>query len=232
MGEPRYVMLMASLPYHGRLFGARQTPLSRFQLDKRLAWLEPEDADTLLRIEDVLRWRRLALQETDAEFLERAEQVIESLGNSLLADVVRSRLEARTLIAALRRRHAGRAAPGPREPWGFSRWLDVIVNNWQQPDFGLSRVYPWLVDANSKLEQDDAIGLDRVFMDHAWRQLARIGAGHYFDFEAVAIYVLRWDLIDRWTHYDNEGARDRIIQLTESSLGDFRHLFATGAAAA
>jgi len=225
VGEARYVTLMASLPYHGRLFGARQTPLSRFQLNKRLSWLTPADSDTLQSIENVLRWRRLSLQETDSAFLVRARHAVESLDSPLLAEAVRTRLEARTLVAALRMRHAGRPAPAPGERWGFGRWVDVIAQHWLEQDFGLTRQYPWVLDAASKLERGDAIGLDRLFMEYSWNELARLGAGHYFDFEAVAIYVLRWDLVDRWTHYDADEARNRIVELVDTSLGEHRDLF-------
>ncbi len=225
MGEPRYETLMTSLPYHGRLFGARQTPLSRFQLDKRLAWLRPDDARSLQMIEDVLQWRRLLLAETDADFLRRANALIDELDNALLNEVVRARLETRTLIAALRMRKLGRPPPDPRRPWGFGRWPDFIRRHWTEPDFGLGHMYPWVADAEQLMRNDDALGLERQFLDRAWRQLSRAGAGHYFDFEAVAIYVLRWDLIDRWTHYDEVASRDRILSLAEEGLGEFGRLY-------
>ena len=107
MAEQRYVTLMTSLPYHGRLFGARQTPLSRFQLDKRLAWLDADDQAQLKSIEGLLQWRRQLLDDNDAAFLERAERAVSQIDSALLKDVVVSRLESRTLIAALRRRKHG-----------------------------------------------------------------------------------------------------------------------------
>ena len=225
MAEPGYITLMSSLPYHGDLFAARQTPLSRFQLDKRLAWLEPEDAATLERIEDVLRWRRLSLGETDAAFLDRADRVVASIDSELLIEVVRTRLEARTVIAALRRRRAGESTPGRYERWGYGRWLGVMANHWSESDFGLGRTYPWISEADRLLAAGDALGVDRLFMDYAWRELGRLGAGHYFDFEAVAIYVLRWDLIDRWTRYEAAPATARILRLADSGLGEFREMF-------
>ena len=220
MGEPRYVTLMTSLPYHGRLFGARQTPLSRFQLDKRLAWLDPDDREILVRIEDVLLWRRRLLEETDAGFLARVRDVIERTDNPLLCDIAQSRLEARTLIAALRRRRLGRAAPGPAERWGYGRWVTQISRRWNEADFGLGHVNPWAAEAEQRIREDDVVGLERLFLGHAWRELGRMGAGHYFDFEAVAVYVLRWDLINRWTRYDAGSARERILELAESGLPD------------
>lgn len=224
MDEPRYVSLMSSLPYHGDLFGAKQTPLSRFQLDKRLAWLEPEDAETLSRIENVLRWRRLDLGIPDDVFLDQAVEMVDSLESPLLAEVVSTRLEARTLIAALRMRRAGRGAPGPRDRWGYGRWVNVIARHWNDVDFGVSRTFSWVVEADRKLAEGDALGVDRLFMNYAWLELGRLGAGHYFDFEAVAIYVLRWDLIDRWTRHDEAAARDRILGLAAECMGDSRQL--------
>ncbi len=222
MDEPRYVSLMSSLPYHGDLFGAKQTPLSRFQLDKRLRWLAPEHAETLARIEDVLRWRRLELGMSDEAFLDNAAELVKSLEDSLLGEVVQTRLEARTLIAALRMRRAGQGAPSPRRRWGYGRWVNVIARHWNDVDFGISRVYPWVAEASRKLEEGDALGVDRLFMGYAWDELGRLGAGHYFDFEAVAIYVLRWDLVDRWTHYDEDDARERILVLADECMGEYR----------
>ena len=225
MGEPLYITLMSSLPYHGDLFGARQTPLSRFQLNKRLAWLRPDHAETLRSMEDIMRWRRLELGMSDAEYLERADRVVDSLDVPLLEAVVRNRLEARTLIAALRMRRAGRPAPGPGQRWGYGRWLGVIARHWSEADFGLGRVYPWVAEASRKLEKGDVLGVDRLFMNHSWEEMSRLGAGHYFDFEAVAIYVLRWDLIDRWVQYDADAAGTRIVELANECLGDYRNVF-------
>ena len=225
MGDARYEMVMTSLPYHGRLFAARQTPISRFQLEKRLAWLDPGDADVIRCIEGVLQWRRQLLDQTDASFLEQAHDVIDSLDNPLLCEVVQRRLEARTLIAALRMRISGQAAPTPGNAFGFGRWLDVIRRHWREPDFGLAHVFPWIGDADNKLRTQDAVGLERLIMGQAWQELATFGADHYFDLEAVAIYVLRWDLIDRWTQYKKAVASARILELANDGLGRFAKVF-------
>ena len=225
MGEPCYEMLMSSLPYHGRLFGARQTPLSRFQLDKRLAWLSADDAAALKRIESVLQWRRQLLDQTDADFMQQAASVLESLENPLLKDVVQSRLETRTLIAALRMRMFGRPAPHPGTALGFGRWVEVIRQHWSEPDFGLARVYPWVLEADRRLRERDALGVEKLFMGELWLELSRFGFGHYFDFEAVAIYVLRWDLIDRWTHYNDVDAKTNILALADDGLGEFTRMY-------
>ena len=216
---------MASLPYHGRLFGARQTPLSRFQLNKRLAWLDPDDAQRLERIKKQLRWRRRLLLNTDEAFLIEAKRAVEETDIELLADILRARLEARTLIAALRMRAKGHGPPGEKEPWGYGRWLNVMRNHWTQPDFGVGHIHPWIIKAEKRMRAGDTLGLERVFMNQAWGHLSRAGAGHYFDFEAVAVYVLRWDLVDRWTRYEAEAAQERITSLANSGLGKFEKMY-------
>ena len=225
MGEPCYEMLMSSLPYHGKLFGARQTPLSRFQLEKRLAWLSIEDAATLQNIEAVLQWRRQLLDQTDADYLRQAAEVLATLDNALLAEVVRNRLETRTLIAALRMRMFAQSAPLPGEQFGYGRWVEVIRRHWTEADFGLARIYPWVLEADAKLRKRDALGLEKLFMGHLWTELSRFGFGHYFDFEAVAVYVLRWDLIDRWTHYNEVDATQNILSLADDGLGNFARMY-------
>ena len=225
MADQRYVTLMASLPYHGVLFGARQTPLSRFQLEERLAWLEPDDAATLASIETLLRWGRNLLADTDEKFLERANGVMADLDNELLADYVTTRLETRTLIAALRKRAMGHGAPSGGGKWGYGRWQRVMQNHWNEPDLGLGHVYPWIADAERLIRQGDSLNLERLFMEMSWKYLARYGSGHYFDFEAVAVYALKWDLIDRWTRYDEDEARERIIGLAESGLGNHQQIY-------
>ncbi len=225
MAEQRYVTLMASLPYHGRLFGARQTPLSRFQLDKRLAWLEPEDAQSLQRMESLLRWRKNLLLEKDPQYLEDAKAIIDSLEDPLLAGIVRRRMEMRTLIAGLRMRAAGRSAPREREAWGYGRWLNVMRRHWNDPDFGLGHIFPWINDAQRAMQEGNTLGLERLFMGSAWNHLARVGAGHYFDFVAVAVYVLRWDLVDRWTRYEEKAAKEKIIGLANAGLGNYQQIY-------
>lgn len=44
-----------------------------------------------------------------------------------------------------------------------------------------------------------------------------VGA-HDFDFEAVALYVVRWDLLERWTRYDAEAAAARFSTLVADAL--------------
>ncbi|NVK42328.1 MAG: hypothetical protein HWE39_13890 [Oceanospirillaceae bacterium] len=223
----RYVLLITSLPHPGPLFGARQTPLSRLRLEQHLQLLEAGDRQRLDRIESLLHWDRLPFDTTDAEILQQARHLIPTLGDTRLQTIVEQRLELRTLIAALRRRHRGEPAP-PLDGhcnWGYGRWTGAIARYWQEPGFRLQGLYPWLPEAEKLLTDDDPLGLERLLLAQVWRQLDRAGEEHWFDFVAVVVYVLRWNLIDRWVRYSETVATQRFDALTEAGLDRFADLF-------
>ena len=103
----RYVMLLSSLPYHGTLFSAKVTPLSRIRLQQRLSLLEPEDLQEVDAMAGLLDWYRHPVQKSDAEIVKLAKQVIPQLRSPFACELLSWRLEMRTLIAALRRRRDG-----------------------------------------------------------------------------------------------------------------------------
>ena len=161
---------------------------------------------------------------TDAEFLRQARELFATLESAFVKDIVNFRLELRSLVAALRRRRLGMAAPGDQEVWGCRRWLPSIRRQWQQPDFGLKMAVPWIAEANKLLESGDSAGLQRLQMELNWNHYRRVAGGHTFDFEAVVLYVLRWDMIDRWVRYDGQAAQVRFQKLVEEGLGKFREV--------
>lgn len=216
--EDRYLTLLTSLPAHGPLFGARQTPLSRLRLRMRLNWLEPDDAEDLARLAALTDWHHQRFDVDDEALVREAEAGIAQIHNAFTRELVAWRLELRTVVAALRRRRAGEAAPSGRRRWGFGRWAPHIARHWGEPHFRLERVYPWLPEAKQALDAGDPLGLERLLLGAVWTHLERVGAGHAFDFEAVVVYVMRWDLVARWTRYDAEAALARFDALLETAL--------------
>jgi hypothetical protein len=216
--QDRYLTLLTSLPAHGPLFGARQTPLSRLRLRMRLNWLEPEDAEDLARLASVIDWRHQRFDVDDEDVVREAQAEIDRISNAFARELAIWRLELRTVVAALRRRRAGEPAPSGRRRWGFGRWVPHIARHWTEPHFRLERVYPWLPEAKQLLDDGDALGLERLLLGAVWAHLERIGAGHEFDFEAVVVYVTRWDLVARWTRYDADAALARFDELLETAL--------------
>lgn len=218
-------MLITSLPYHGPLFGARQTPLSRLRLNYRLRILDEADARALQELSSVLHWIHQSMTESDAELIARAEHFETAWGEGFLTDVMRFRMEMRTVYTALRRRRRGETAPPVGERWGYGRWVRHIERYWNEPGLRLQQVYPWVNEAERLIEARDSLGLERLLLGIVWDYLIRISEGHEFDFEAVVIYVLRWDLIARWSSYDGSRAVKRFNALVDTGMGRHRHLF-------
>lgn len=220
MSDPNaYVMLISSLPTPEALFLAKQPPLSRLKLDQRLRVLAPEDAETLRLVEEALQWDRLPISMTEEQVVARVRAALTAIDNEILQQVILDRLEIRTCVAALRRRNRGEPPPAPGTCWGFGRWVDHIARNWTEPSFRLDRVFPWLREADRLMKQGDTTALERLLLQQAWRKLVRLAGEHEFDFEAVVIYVLKWNIVDRWGRYNGEAAMRRFDEMVDAGLG-------------
>jgi hypothetical protein len=217
LSSERYVMLMASLPYIG-LLSEKEPPINRTRLLGRLKMLEPDDREELNRLNSILSWSQIDTGNDDAAFVARAAKIISSVRSPVLKAVARDRLEIRTLMSALRRRHAGEEASALEPSWGFGRYVDQIRANWSLPDFGLGRSFAWLSSAKEKLESGDSAGLERILLDAAWNAGARQELGHEFDLEAVALYLIRWSIAERWSRYDAGVASTRFAELLTAAL--------------
>lgn len=231
MSDPNaYVMLMSSLPSPEALFLAKQPPLSRLKLDQRLRVLEPEDAETLRLVEDALQWDRLPISMTEEEVVARVRRALSGIENETLQQIIHDRLELRTVVAALRRRRRGEGPPAPGTCWGVGRWVGHIARNWTEATFRLDRVFPWLREADKLMKAGDTVALERLLLQQAWKKLVRLAGEHEFDFEAVVIYVLKWNIVDRWGRYNGEAAMKRFEDLVDASLGDYAALAFEGEA--
>lgn len=222
----KYITLMTSLPPLGQLFEAEQTPISRLKLESRLKMLTEEDAARLKQIEELVHWSHLPTERTDAQIVAGAKRFFEEVRNPLLREAVESRLELHTVVAALRRRQRWDSAPPSGEIWGYGRWVSYIESYWTEPGFRLEGVFPWVLEANRLLNANESVELERLLFEAVWNKLGRLGAGHYFDFEAVVIYVLRWNLVDRWSRYQGEEAVKRFRTLLDSGIEKFTNVFA------
>jgi hypothetical protein len=219
-----YVMLITSLPTPEALFLAKQPPLSRIKLDRRLKVLSEEDARLLAMIEATLEWQHLSMDASDRDVIDRARRFVDDCENETLRTIVRDRLEIRTIVAAMRRRYRGESAPPSELEWGFGRWTGSIATNWNEAAFGLDHVFPWLREADRLMREPDTLALERLILEQSYRRLQRVITGHEFDFIAVVIYVLKWSIVDRWGRYNGEAAARRFAGLTEEGLGHYTQL--------
>ena len=227
-GANAYIMLMSSLPGAERLFLAKRPPLSRLKLDRRLSVLAPEDTRELKLAEQVLHWGEISINLTDREIVARAKKALKETNNETVRRLIRDRLEIRTCMAAIRRRARGEQAPKAETVWGFGRWTGHIARNWNEKAFGLDRVFPWLAEADKLYRAGDTLALQRLILAEAWKSANRLKGEHHYDFVAVVVYVLKWNILDRWSRYDGAQASVRFEELTDAALGDHTNLFAEG----
>lgn len=216
----KYTLLLSSLPPQpSELFSSRLPVISRIQLDKRLTLLDVDDSQDLIRIEGLLHWSKMH-ELDDATIIKTGELQLSRIRSSFLREVVLWRLELRTLLTALRRRQAGENI-SPDDPfYGFGEHLQFIRRHWQKPDFGLGNTLPWLKQAQQFIAEDKPLALDKLMLELNWKHYARLSLGHYFDFPAVVLYVLRWYLIDRWVSYNKDRALSRFNELISAGMAD------------
>ncbi|MCK7613910.1 hypothetical protein [Roseibium sediminicola] len=221
MSRPhQYIALVTSLPHLGKLFTRKEVPISEYRLKQRLSMLEPEHARLLRKIVEITAWSGVAKYREDRDVIRRATQVVADLKDFPdLQHLVGTRMETRTLIAALRRRRDGQESAGDIKTWGYGRWCSRIRENWNDPAFGLGHFMPWIGDAHRLMQAGDQIAMERLALTQVFRQLDHYNALHEFDFEAVAIYVLRWVIVERWSRYNADDAAERLKQLMAAALG-------------
>jgi hypothetical protein len=217
-------MLISSLPYLPPLFSQKELPLSHIQLRQRLSMLKFDDAQVLKKIEEICNWDYHPMEKTDESIVIENEKIVPEFDKPL-REILQWRLELRTVVAALRRRHLGMPQPQRGEKWGYGYWVNYIVRNWKEPNFELERFFPWVTDANRLLKEGDAAGLERLLLGLVWSYLNRFGENHYFNFVAVVVYILKWHLNARWARYNGVAAEKRFDDIVEQALGDFASIY-------
>ncbi|WP_377188966.1 hypothetical protein [Ruegeria meonggei] len=211
-----YIALISSLPGSERLFVAKQPPLSRIRLDRRLSALTPKDARVLKVLEHALNWSDYDMGVTDAQAIARCKDAVREIPQPTLRALFTARMDLRTAVAALRlRKQGGRPST---ETFGLGRWSRHIPANWADPGFGLETVMPWLKEAKQLLDADEPLGLERLLLSVSHKQLKHHAARHLFDFEAVAIYVLIWNIFDRWAQSNAPDAAKRFEKMAQQAM--------------
>jgi hypothetical protein len=234
-----YYTLIASLPVLPHPQRAQRLPINAARFAARLRMLAPDDARVMQLAEELLEWQRQPVDRSDAEFIAFYERLknppeVPSVWQevpssrpqghyhaedySVLEPILTFRLNQRTLLAALRRRHLELAAPEAGEAWGIGSWVEHIRRHWDAPDFKLTGYFPWLPEAKRLLEQGDSLGLESQQMHLVWQFLERYAQRDPFSFAALLAYRFQWDILQRYLSYNPQQARKRLEQLLTDSL--------------
>jgi hypothetical protein len=215
-----YYTLIASLPNLPPHFDVERTPITRPRLAERLKMLHPRDAEVVEQVAAFLAWDRQPLDRTDQEVMATYNKLMAEISNPLLRELVESRMDTRTISSGLRRRRAGLPPPP-----GVGKWVNHIRRHYNHPEFNLQGRYPWIGRLDRLIDEGDAMGAQHLLFDFNYALWSRMAEQYTFSFEAVILYLARWEIIDRWTSRDADRGRARFEQLITETLGDYAHLF-------
>ena len=218
---PNYYTLIGSLPALPCSFDEMErVPISQLKLNERLKMLAPRDAKVVDEMSEFLVWERQPLERTDEDILRRYEQFRREVENQLAQELIRDSMAMRTVLAGLRCRRLGLEAPQ-----GVAPIAAQIARNWSHPDFRLGAQYPWIAEVDRQLNGDTPFDLERMRIELAWRRVGRLAEEHFFSFEAVVLYLMRWELVYRWTQRDAEVGQRKFEQLVTDAMGEFANMF-------
>ncbi len=226
MAGESYYTLVASLPRLPHFDSAEWLPLSRLQLEQRLAMLTLEHSVQLRFAEGLVQWQRQPITRTSEEVAASYRRLLPLLTHPALREFVEYRMSQRTALVALRRRRRGLGPPAADEVWGVGPWVRHIPGAWDRADLGLGRIFPWIDEATRLIESSDAKALERLLMDATWTRLARLAEQSPFGFEPVIAFLFRWDILQRWLSYDAEAGKTRFQELISEVTREHQQLFA------
>lgn len=223
MRSNSYYMLICSLPALPTRFDGERLPITLERLHSRLQMLEPQDAEEIGRMLNVLNWSRQFAEPRDAAVVKHYEELMQGIVNPLVHKVLAAGLDMQMILAALRRRHRGLGPPVV----GIGRWLEHIRRHFNQADFALGRTYPWLVPFDQLLESGDVLTLHRRMLVEAWDYMKKLAQNYdTFSFEAVVLYIARWDVMRTWTQLDPERGRTVFEALVTEAMGEYARVYA------
>ena len=191
------------------------------RLQNRLRMLEPSDAAEMGRMLAILQWSRQFEEPNDSAVVERYTALMRGITNPLVHEVLSAAMDVRMITAALRRQHHGM---GPPEI-GIGAYAQHIRRHFNQPDLGLGHLFPRINEYQQLLEQGDVLNLNRRLLEATWMYLKRRADDYYFSFEAVVLYVARWNIIHQWQDLDAERGRPIFEALVREALGEHANIY-------
>ncbi len=222
MRSNSYYMLISSLPALPSRFDVERTPITLERLQARLRMLEPQDAQEISRMIGVLKWSEQFVEARDTAVVRRYGELMQEITNPLVHDVLAAGMNMRMVLAALRRRRRGSGPPAV----GFGQWFEHIRRHFNQPDCGLGHIVSWLIPFNQLLEQGDVLALYRRVLEEMWSYMRKRAQDYdTFSFEAVILYIARWDIIRRWQQLQPERGRAVFEPLVTEAMGEYAKLY-------
>lgn len=214
---PQYYTVVCSLPRMNASFKIQKPPISRLQLEKRLMLLPIEKHTVAVTLESLVWTSWFMPHQPVADLKDRFQHMMETQ-SIFLQEILTWFFDLRGVFAALRMRNEKKDPPNdPREYW-ITQWSYKLIRHWNEPDFGLRSRYPWLPKIAQDIARKDTVAVEEFLLSYIWKYLSTIETGHNFDFEAIIIYLLRWNIIHYWSQFDKENALNCLDELSNLLL--------------
>ena len=215
--EPNYSALLCSLPNLIDPFKYQSQSISYVQLTKRMNMLEGDDYDRIQEIRALFYWGGLKLNYDEIRLVNEALRFVKALPYQDIRSWLNWRMDIRAILAAMRKRRNGDPAPAGAN-WSYGPSGLQITRNWSSPCFKLEHRYPFLPTILEHLNQGQSFEVEKVLLKSIWHFYNTCRPDKSFGFSAVVLYVMKWDLVNRWQQYDRQKAKHRFDELVESSL--------------
>jgi hypothetical protein len=101
-----------------------------------------------------------------------------------------------------------------------------IRRHYQHPEFQLQGRYPWIGRFDQLLGEGQALAAEKMMFEYTYQNLTELLPDDPFAFEALLVYLARWELIERWTSMDATVGQQRFAHMIKETLGDYAQLFA------
>jgi hypothetical protein len=168
-----------------------------------------------------LVWERQPLERTDDDVARHYTEFMNTIEDRFARETIEHAMTVRTIIAALRCRRLQRDPP-PAPAAIAAR----IARSWSHPDFRLGYQFPWIATVESQLNGDTPFDLERTKLNIIWQHAKRLADRCQFTFEAVVLYLIRWEVVYRWTRRDARVGQEKFNQLVSEAMGRYADMFA------
>jgi Protein of unknown function (DUF2764) len=212
-----YTELLTSLPHLVDPFKYQAQSISLVQLKKRMNMLGFDDYKWIGDFRNLFYWGGIMLSADESQLVNKARRFVDEIPYPDIKEWLQWRMDVRTIIAAFRHRKNGEGAPG-KGNWGFGRYVQHIEKNWTSPCFKLEGRFPFLPEINKHLSSGESYELEKILLTSIWRFYASRTPNNTHGFSMVVLYVMKWDLVDRWRQYDADKGAERFNALVSSCL--------------
>lgn len=197
----------------------------------RLLMLAEEDAEVVNQLWNYFTYERQPMDRTEKEMVAFYNTMMREVTQPTLQAIIDFGMNQRTIVAGLRRRHQGLRVPRPGFVWGGGPWVRHIERNWNDTDFDLSSLFPWVPEVRRFLESNQPLLLERRLKDLSWNYLDQLACGPHFTFDALLVYIAKWSLLNQWLLHDSSKAAERFEKLTAHMLKGHEKIFETARSA-